>query len=99
MSETELIHDIENPKQGRKRDVWLVLLYLFVTLIVNLGALLAVPKFATPATAKQTLPFYALPVLWAGYLLFMYRTGPLRWLGYFAALPGLFWLFQVIGDI
>jgi len=74
-------------------------LYFAVTLVVNLGALVAVPKMTTPEIARQTLPFYVLPVLWAGYLLFRYRTTPLRWVGFLAAVPGLLWLLAVIGDI
>ena len=95
--------EVEGSKQGQKRVAYLVLFYLLVTWLVNLGALVAVPSRFTASTAseiaKQTLPFYALPVLWAGYLLFMYRTAPLRRVGFVAALPGLFWLLAVIGGI
>ncbi len=85
--------------QSHKGDAWLAVLYLFVTLLVNLGALVAVPKFSTPEIARQTLPFYALPIVWAGYLLFAYRKSWLRRIGYIASLPALIWLWAVIVDI
>lgn len=83
----------------RAGEVWVALLYVAVTLIVNLGAVLAIPKITTPAIAREVVPFFALPVLWAGYLLLRYWRSPLRFIGFVAAVPAVWWLLVVIEDV
>jgi hypothetical protein len=77
----------------------LAVLDLAIMLLLNLVALLVVPKFTTPEAARETLPFYAPPILWAGYLVIVHRKSWLRWVAYIAALPALIWLLAVIADI
>ena len=69
------------------------------TFLANLLALVAVPKSGVPTNAREALLFYGIPVLWAGVMLFSYRRSALRLLSYLVALPGLFWLLQVIGNV
>jgi hypothetical protein len=97
MSATTANEAVAMGRHARRGDGWVVLLYTPTTFLVNIGALLAVPKFATPATVKATLPYYALPVLWGAYLLLRYWAWPLlRWISYFTGVLALFWLSQVI---
>jgi hypothetical protein len=97
MSATTANEAVTLGRHARKGDGWVVLLYILTTLVVNMGALLAVPKFATPAAAEATLPYYALPVIWGAYLLLRYWAWPLlRWVSYIAGLLALFWFSQVI---
>jgi hypothetical protein len=91
--------DTDTKLQRSTHYGWVALLYVFVTLLVNLGAIAAIPHFITPAIAQRCLPFYILPVVWAGYLLLRYRSCPLRWVSYAAALPALYWLMTVISNI
>jgi hypothetical protein len=76
--------------------LWLL---LFVTLLVNFAALAAIPRFASFANTKQSLPFYALAALWSGFLLIRYQTGKWRWLAYVAGVPGLLWAMSALGAL
>ncbi len=99
MSELPATANFEKAKCHCSRDGWVCFLYLAVTAIVNLGALIVVPKFATPENARETLPYYILPCLWGAYLSFMYRKTSLRWVAYVNIPPSLLWLLAAIGDV
>jgi hypothetical protein len=79
----------------RTRDRWL--LFLIVSLVINLGSAFTFPMFVTDAFSWPALLVCLPPIVWAGFLLFRYRARGERLVSYAAVLGALYWLLPAIG--
>ena len=93
MTATETGLAADTPRQ--KGDRWL--LFLIVTLVVNLASALLFPMFVTNAFTPQIVVISALPVLWGFSLLFSYRSKRERYVTWLAVTGSFYWLIPTIG--
>jgi len=78
-----------------KADRWL--LFLILTLTVNVGSAILWPVFVTDAFRWDMFAASVGPVIWGFSLLFFYRTKRERYVSWFAAAGAICWLFPTIG--
>jgi hypothetical protein len=78
--------------------LWVCLLYLLVTAVLNLSVLAMWPKIVTPAIATQCLTFCIIPIIWGVYLPFRCRRSFEAWfVSGLAVLGAAFWGYVAVG--
>ena len=72
-----------------RRDRWV--LFLSVTVILNLTTFLLFPEFVTDALTAPMALLWGVPTLWGLYSFLCFRTRKERVVGYFAIAPTALW--------
>jgi len=80
---------------NRKTDRWL--LFLAVTLVLNLASAVLWPMLVTDAFRWDMFAASVGPVLWGFSLLFFYRSKRERYVCWVAVVGAIYWLFPTIG--
>ena len=79
----------------QRADRWL--LFLVVTIALNLGNAFLFPMFVTDAFTPQVFIVSVIPVIWGFSTLLFYRSKRERYVAWLAVVGAVYWLIPTIG--